>query len=59
MLDQMSIYILSNHNPYIKAIDNDSTKPLTPITLFGWFCQSALKPAIKNYYLFICIVIIL
>ena len=40
-------YVLSNHKPYRKAIDNDSTKPLTPITLFGWFCQSSLKSAIK------------
>ena len=44
-------YVLSNHKPYIKAIDNDSANPLTPITLFGWFCQSSLKFAIKNYSL--------
>ena len=48
---KITTYILSNHKLYIKAIDNDSANPLTPITLFGWFCQSSSKNSIKNYYL--------
>ena len=46
-------YVLSNHKPYIKAIDNDSTNPPTRITVVGWLFQSTLKSAIKNYSLYI------
>ena len=28
-------YVLSNHKPYRKAIDSDSTKPPTRITVVG------------------------
>ena len=44
-------YVLSNHKPYRKAIENDSTNPPTRIRVVGWLFQSALKSAIKNYSL--------
>ena len=52
-------YVLSNHKPYRKAIDNDSTNPPTRITVVGWLFQSTLKSAIKNYSLFILKIVLI